>query len=149
MKTVDKPDVLDSLRSRLEALSPTAEAQWGKMSVQQMLVHCALGMERVTRGELFPDMPGKPTKFIKFLALWTPMPWPKNLPTDQDPASDPVEEGGFDADRTRAITALEAMAQGDGSGFAPSHPAFGAMTVKDWRRWAQRHLDHHLRQFGA
>jgi hypothetical protein len=29
-----------------------------------------------------------------------------------------------------------------------SHGAFGPMTPADWHRWAYRHTDHHLRQFG-
>lgn len=32
---------------------------------------------------------------------------------------------------------------------APVHPAFGRMRRADWGIWAWRHLDHHLRQFGA
>ena len=30
----------------------------------------------------------------------------------------------------------------------PDHPAFGALTHKDWGVLAYRHTDHHLRQFG-
>ena len=26
---------------------------------------------------------------------------------------------------------------------------FGTMTVADWQRWAWKHTDHHLRQFGV
>jgi hypothetical protein len=28
------------------------------------------------------------------------------------------------------------------------HGRFGTMTTRDWHRWAYRHTDHHLRQFG-
>jgi hypothetical protein len=30
-----------------------------------------------------------------------------------------------------------------------NHAVFGAMTATDWYRWAYRHTDHHLRQFGV
>jgi hypothetical protein len=29
-----------------------------------------------------------------------------------------------------------------------AHRVFGLMTVADWQRWAYKHADHHLRQFG-
>jgi hypothetical protein len=29
------------------------------------------------------------------------------------------------------------------------HPFFGALTTQDWSRGMYKHLDHHLRQFGA
>ncbi len=29
------------------------------------------------------------------------------------------------------------------------HPVFGLMTRAQWGRWAYRHMDHHLRQFGV
>lgn len=149
MQTIDKPEVLRALRSRLQELSPAAEAQWGKMSVHQMLVHCADSMERVTRGERFADMTGGPSKLIKLIALKTSLPWPKGLPSGGEPASITVEDGGFEDARARTITALEAMASAEAARFSASHPAFGPMKPKDWLRWAQRHLDHHLRQFGA
>lgn len=50
-------------------------------------------------------------------------------------------------ERVRAIEALEAMAAAEGSGFSESQPGFGPMRTGDWLRWAQRHLDHHLKQF--
>jgi len=32
---------------------------------------------------------------------------------------------------------------------APDHPAFGRMNSRDWGTLVHRHVDHHLRQFGA
>ena len=30
----------------------------------------------------------------------------------------------------------------------PAHGFFGIMSLADWHRWAYKHTDHHLRQFG-
>jgi hypothetical protein len=30
-----------------------------------------------------------------------------------------------------------------------AHGVFGRMTLEDWQRWAYKHADHHLRQFGV
>ena len=149
MKTIDHPPVLTDLTSRLQRLSPTSSAQWGKMTCQQMLVHLADAMEAVTRGQEFAGDMGSPSKFIKFIALRTPLSWPKGLPTVGDPASLEVDESAFDRELQRTISALAAMARADGAGFTSVHPAFGPMSKLDWYRWAQRHLDHHLRQFGV
>jgi hypothetical protein len=32
---------------------------------------------------------------------------------------------------------------------APEHPFFGPLTATEWDRLQWKHLDHHLRQFGA
>jgi len=29
------------------------------------------------------------------------------------------------------------------------HPMFGTLTRQEWLTWTFRHVDHHLRQFGA
>jgi hypothetical protein len=30
----------------------------------------------------------------------------------------------------------------------PAHGFFGTMSTRDWQRWAWKHTEHHLRQFG-
>ena len=149
MKTIDESRVRASLISRVERLTPSTGAKWGKMTCQQMLVHVADAMERVTRGERFTGDEGSPARLIKFIALKTSLAWPRGLPSGGDPASTTVEESRFEDDRARTIAALEAMAAADGSSFTASHPAFGPMGTRDWLRWAQRHMDHHLKQFGV
>ena len=32
-------------------------------------------------------------------------------------------------------------------GTVTRHPAFGAMSAREWLRWGWLHADHHLRQF--
>ena len=55
----------------------------------------------------------------------------------------------FDRDWNRVIETLEAIAAAHAGGLEPTHGFFREMSVKDWQRWAYRHTDHHLRQFGA
>ena len=148
MKTIDEPAVRASLVERVERLTPTTPRKWGKLSCQQMLVHVASSLEQVARGARFADKPS-PSRLIKLIALKTPLAWPRGMPSGGDPAAAEVDESAFDADRARTIEALEAMAAADASELTPAHPAFGAMSKRDWLRWAQRHLDHHLKQFGV
>jgi hypothetical protein len=143
------PGTVAALEARLARLTPTAARQWGRMTPQQMLCHLADSFDVVSG-----DRPAKAvdTWFMrtvgKVVALRSPMPWPKGVPTGE---SVDAEKGGtppsdFEADRARVVRLLRAFV-------APgarrvNHPAFGAMSDADWMRWGFGHLDHHLRQFG-
>jgi len=80
--------------------------------------------------------------------LWSPIPWPHGRPTN--PQHNPRAEGSrpsdFERDLARAIHGIERIAAGHVT--EPTHGLFGTMTAADWQRWAYRHTDHHLRQFG-
>jgi hypothetical protein len=54
----------------------------------------------------------------------------------------------FAQDRVRAVAGLEGIAAAEADALEPVHGFFGTMSVTDWQRWAYKHTDHHLRQFG-
>jgi hypothetical protein len=66
-----------------------------------------------------------------------------------DPKADGTRPSVFDADLERAIAGLEGIAAASATALEPVHGVFGTMSVRDWQRWAYRHTDHHLRQFGV
>ena len=152
MKTLADDRDRASILGRLRALRPDSTRRWGRMSVQQMVCHLAdnyrmaLGQRRVeiTRVPI-------PRAFVKWGALYAPIPWPRGIPTS--PETD-QERGGtrpiqFAADLAQAAGLLESVARETGRLERQAHPVFGAMTVADWLRWGYLHTDHHLRQFGA
>jgi hypothetical protein len=50
----------------------------------------------------------------------------------------------------RAVDGIDRLAAaGAGTRLEPAHGFFGTMSVRDWQRWAWKHTEHHLRQFGA
>ncbi len=150
MKTIGNPDVVARLTRRLHNLTPDAPRQWGKMNVQQALSHLAGSMEWVVRGGSAQTGWGEGySKVIKFVAFRVPLPWPKGVPNPNDPASVVVPADEFDALRERVASGLEAMAVWEASSDTPPHPAFGPLTTWEWKRWAYKHADHHLKQFGA
>ena len=55
--------------------------------------------------------------------------------------------GEFRRDRAELVDLLRRFAAREADW--PRHPLFGTMNRDDWSRWAWRHTDHHLRQFGA
>ena len=43
---------------------------------------------------------------------------------------------------------MDVLAAATGDSLEPAHGLLGSMSTRDWQRWAYRHTDYHLRQFG-
>lgn len=116
------------------------------MTVDQMLWHCngalALSLGALT---LTGRLPPLPKGLMRFAALR--LPWMKSAPTHPDL----VARGryDFDAERDRLIELMQLVAARPLDGPWPAHPAFGSMTGHQVSFLLAKHLDHHLRQFGA
>jgi hypothetical protein len=65
-----------------------------------------------------------------------------------DPKAEGTRPSSFDQDLQRAAAGLEGIASAGPGTLEPVHGFFGTMSVSDWQRWAYKHTDHHLRQFG-
>lgn len=147
MLLIHDPTVRAQLRKRVESLSPKAQRQWGKMTVDQMLWHCNRALE-VALGSYRSDpnlKPPIPKGILKFLALR--IPWPKGGPTAPDLVAN--ESYDFAAEQAKTLQLIDEMcARKVESAWAES-PSFGKMSGTDWSRLMAKHLDHHLRQFSA
>jgi len=141
--TNDKQEIIN----RIMTLSPHTPNKWGKMNVAQVLEHCQTGLKgaygeikfkRGLIGFLFGGLAKK-----SLTADHTP--FKQNLPTDK--AFIVVGQKDFEAEREKLLVLLKQ--------FSPEkitkspHPFFGKMTEKEWDIIQWKHLDHHLRQFGA
>lgn len=152
MKTVADPAVLRSLVMRLEALRPESPRRWGTLTPQEMLCHLgdATGMVLRTRPrrEAVRD---RERPFVKGLALWTPLRFPHGWPTNpmHDPRAEGTRPSAFAQDLARAVAGLEGLVVAKADTLERVHGVFGRMSASDWQRWAYKHTDHHLRQFGA
>jgi Protein of unknown function (DUF1569) len=150
MSSIEKPEALAQLIGRLENLRPDTPRRWGKMSAGEMLCHLSDVSASVLGRAGSP--PGKPPRrLLKWIALYSPFPWPKGkvkTPRRTDPQIEGTRPGDFEPDRQRAVEGLKALASTPAAGLPGDHFLFGAMSPSDWRRWAWRHTDHHLRQFG-
>ena len=147
MKTIYDKTTRDELIGRITRLDAATKAQWGKMTLFQMLRHCSLWEEMVLGrkkygrafiGRLF----GK-------LAL-------KNVLKDEKPLmrnspSIPVliitGEGDVDAEKARWIALIEEHGRFSNPEFV--HPFFGKMEKAQIGQMVYKHVDHHLRQFNG
>ena len=140
----------NELLKRIEKLSPASPAVWGKMNVSQMLTHCVEGIKLPT-GEIksrrvpFPiNILGKllKSKILEGGDLR------KNSPTAPELKISDTKD--FEKEKVRLIAAVnELYARGEAGIKQEVHPFFGKMTQKEWGILNYKHLDHHLRQFGA
>ena len=141
--------MLSSLIERLRALQPDSRRRWGTMTAHEMVCHLgdSAAMALGTRPRPEP-VPVRRRPVVKWLGLWAPIPWPRGWPTNPslNPRVGGTRPSAFESDRTRAIEGLEALAAA--AALIEAHGVFGAMSARDWHRWAFRHTDHHLRQFG-
>jgi len=149
MKNLFQPEAVDEVISRVDRLQPTAERQWGKMDAAQMLAHCSAALD-LASGRLV-----RPRIFIGRLIgpLFRPIysnekPFSKNNPTDPKLViSDPRD---FSREREQLKVRIRQFHQGgEAQCTKHPHPFFGSLTPHEWGTGMYKHLDHHLRQFGA
>jgi hypothetical protein len=151
-RTLAHTDCRTAVLERVKALRPTSARRWGRMTAHQMLCHLS-DCNRMALGELAVTAPKGwvPRAIVKWVSLYTPMPWPAGLPTN--PELDQDVAGTRPSDFARDVAVLEATVERlmsrAGRGGWPSHPDFGEMSEADWFRWAYLHMDYHLRQFGV
>jgi hypothetical protein len=149
MSTLADRDVRAACRNRIQRLSPDARARWGRMTACQMVCHLNDSF-RVAMGEKYASPASNILQrtFIRWVALRTPLRWPPGVPTrpeiEQGVGGTPPTEWGSDC--AELIRLLDAFA---GCQTFGEHPVFGRLSQRDWLTWGYRHLDHHLRQFGA
>ena len=151
MKSLFEPARVQEVKQRLSALSPSHQRQWGKMNPAQMLAHCFLGLE-MAAGEIRP-----PRAFvgrilgpvIKPMALRDEEPMRRNSPTSKELVVI-GEDRDFETERERLIGLIDRFVA-EGAAGCTSHPHafFGSLTSDEWAVLMYKHLDHHLRQFGA
>lgn len=138
--------VWEASLERIERLAPDTRPRWGRMSVAQMLAHCA---------EVQEVMNGKPLEGTPWLlrlagplikrAVLSRRPYPKGVRTH--PQYLQTSEKRFEPEKRRLLAALSEFRASDAQG--ARHPLFGPLSAEEAGWGAFKHLDHHLRQFGV
>jgi hypothetical protein len=120
------------------------------MSAAQAMRHCAIGLE-IALGDQRPPrvMIGRLLgPFIKKLALGDDAPMRRNSPTV--PGMVVGDERELDAERAHLLGAIDRfVATGPLGCTTHPHSFFGRLNAEEWGVLMYKHLDHHLRQFGA
>ena len=147
MKTVFDKTTRDELINRINTLNENSTAQWGKMTVYQMMKHCTLWEEM---------MLGKKIYKRAFLGLLFGKIALKGLIKDEKPMTRNTPtipelkikgKGDVVAERAKWVALVEEHAHISNTGF--DHPFFGKLTKEQIGYLVYKHTDHHLRQFNG
>ena len=150
MKNLFDPASVREVRERALRLRPDSKRQWGKMSPGQAMAHCSRAMETALGDTNLPRMLigriiGGP---VKKMALGNDDPMKRNSPTS--PAFVVRDRPDVAVEGARLIAMIDRFSEG-GPQACTRHPHtfFGPMTPDEWAILMYKHVDHHLRQFGA
>lgn len=135
------------LMARLQNITPDAKAQWGSFDAPRMMCHLSASMDAGLGTLEVPRAgPGILRHFpMKHLALYV-IPMPKGAKAARELLT--REPGEFEADRRAVLERMERAAARP-KGMGPRHFLFGPLTSDQWNALNWKHIDHHLRQFGA
>lgn len=139
----------EALLRRINTLTPVSKAEWGRMNVAQMLTHC----QRPLKLSLAKKMPKR--NILSYLVggflkrrILGDAGFSRNMPTAPELVVN--DDRSFDVEREQLLSLVKRFAEGGLAAFPTDpHPLFGAMTPQEWDLFHAKHLDHHLRQFGA
>lgn len=150
MKNLYEAETVASVKQRVANLRPDSQPLWGKMNVAQAVAHCSLGLEWAV-GDTFP-----PRMFlgrimgwmVKPLALGNENPMRRNSPTAKTLVV--ADDRDLETEQKRLYGLIDRFFRG-GPARCTKHPHsfFGPLTPEEWAELMYKHLDHHLRQFGA
>lgn len=149
MKNLFEKDATEEVISRIETLQPVAQRRWGKMNVAQMMAHCSAAMDMAS-GRINPPrmLIGRLIGSFAKPLFSNEKPFSRNNPTDRTLVVSDSRD--FDRERENLKVCVRQFHEGgEARCTRHPHPFFGALTPAEWSRGMYKHLDHHLRQFGA
>lgn len=150
MKSFYLSAVVQEATSRIASLTPASQRQWGKMTVAQAMDHCSRSLEwavgdRVPERMFLASLLGR---MIKSKVIGKDAPLRKNTPTAKSLIIE--NEPGLEEEKLRLSGLIERFYAAGPSGCTKKpHSFFGPMTPQEWAILMYKHVDHHLRQFGA
>ena len=146
MRSLHDAAYRETIRARLKSLRADSHRKWGKMSSDQMLWHVAAGLElALGRRTSKPMKPPLPRPLLRFLVI--NVPWPKGAPTSPEIVA--TRQYDFVAERKRCMELIDERSTKDLRGPWPEHFMLGQITGAQASQLQAKHVDHHLRQFGA
>jgi uncharacterized protein DUF1569 len=141
----------ERLKNRLQVVRVDSPREWGVMNAAQTVAHCSAAMEmalgdtlpkRVFIGRILGTL-------VKSLALGNETPLRRNSPTAPELRVAP-DGRDLNADRQRLCSLIDRFSSGGAAACTTHpHPFFGRLTPEQWAELMYKHVDHHLRQFGA
>lgn len=149
MKSIFNEHTRDGVINRICTLNENSKAKWGKMTVVQMMKHCAsceeyyygnIEIKRSFPGKLFGKIA------IKRILKNETSTIGKNAPTATQFRTVNTNLD-FEKEKTNWIRLLQQYETYNKDNF--EHWFFGKMTKEQLGQFIYKHCDHHLKQFGV
>jgi hypothetical protein len=140
----------EEFRSRVLRITPANPRQWGTMTVAQMLHHLNLACG----GSLgFYALPDESYHVSRTVFRWILVDWfpeqPVGLRLPKGFKIPHSAQFDFEPEKQQLLKILDFAWQARSPADWQPHPRFGPMTLKEWGKLLQIHIDYHLRQFAA
>ena len=147
MKSIWQDETRRELSDRVGAVAWDRRAEWGKFSAPKMVCHLADSL-KMAMGDLKVSPKRLPIRYppLKQLIIYL-APFPKSAPTAPELLVRAPREWANDIADVQDLLARAGSARTTETW--PEHPAFGKLSKRAWGVLIYRHMDHHLRQFGA
>ncbi|MCB9224963.1 MAG: hypothetical protein H6582_12335 [Crocinitomicaceae bacterium] len=150
MKNFFDQAVKNSIQARIDKLSPESKALWGKMNVNQAMLHMQMALE-VPIGKIDPspsDVPKVPKWLLRFFLLKVKAPKGKaNTFKELNMVDNKIDPVDFSKGQQNLKAAIEELFKADQ--LIPENKLAGKFSKTDWGKLTFNHMDHHLRQFGV
>ena len=150
MKNLFEAAKVDEVKQRIALLRPDSDRQWGRMNAAQAVAHCTASFEMALGERLPPRMLiGRIIGgVVKPKVLGNDEPLRRNSTTLKGLAVN--DDRNLQTERERLCEMIDRFAaEGPTGCTAHPHSFFGRLTPEEWATLMYKHLDHHLRQFGA
>ncbi len=150
MTNLYEPATVTRVKERIAALRQDSQRQWGKMTPAQAVAHCSEALQWAV-GDVHPPRMflGRILgRLVKSKVLAESEPMHKNSPTARSLVI--ADDRDLAAEQARLCALIDRFAAAGPSGCTTHpHSFFGPLTPDEWAGLMYKHLDHHLRQFGA
>ncbi len=149
MQSIFEPATLQDILQRIDKLTPDSQAKWGKMNVAQMLTHVSVPVE-VALGDKTINPPFIMKLFAPLMkpTIVNEKPYKQGLPTAKE--FEVTDARDFNKEKTRLVSLVTRLSHTPQDEMNNRrHPFFGKFTAAEWSNANVKHLDHHLKQFGA
>jgi hypothetical protein len=144
MKTLFDQTTRAELVARINKLDERSQPQWGKMTVYQMIKHCAKWEDMLLgKTQYKQSFLGRIVGKFALKDMLKDEPAKRNLPTI--PLFKITGDGDVSEAKAEWLSLLAEYDHKKPAGFM--HPFFGQLTTEQAGQMAYKHIDHHLRQF--
>jgi len=150
MRNLYEAATVEELKQRVARLRQDSERLWGNMNAAQAVAHCSAGLEWAVGDSFAPRvLLGRIVgRLVKPMLLKDDKPMRRNSPTTKSLVV--ADQRDLETEQERLCGLIDRFAAGGPAGCTTHpHAFFGRLTPAEWATLMYKHVDHHLRQFGA